>query len=463
MSILRFHAALSGGIALAALLLTPVQADELSQLKSELQRLQEQVDRLESRQADVPTPSSPSSIVFVQGSGATSSWRTDRAGDVMPADRGFTIAISPSADLPSPIHEVTISGYVKGDVIYDFDEDLGDAFYYERIGKGGGGHVRLHARQSRFSIKSRSDTAVGQVRTLIEGDFFGGDSTDFRLRHAWGEWDATPELTLGAGQYWRNFMSPFVGVTTVDFNGDVGLIGTSRNAQFRLTWVNGPTTAALSVERPTSASDIVAYGADLDAKSISRPDGATDNAPDVSARVQYELPGGNQIMFSGMLRNYRVDGVAGQGGDEALGWGVQGAVNVAIAEPIILTASAMYGKGLGNYVLGSQFGAYAKNGKVELVEQLGLFGGAIVTLTDTTTFNLGVGYLDQNDKDILNAGVKNASVDVLSAHANIIWQPVSQLRLGAEVMWAERERIDMAGKKGRDDAWRGQIGAWFFF
>ena len=48
----------------------------------------------------------------------------------------------------------------------------------------------------RFRIRSRSDTAVGQIRTLIEGDFEGspfGTTTSFRLRHAWGEWDLNTE------------------------------------------------------------------------------------------------------------------------------------------------------------------------------------------------------------------------------------------------------------------------------
>ena len=46
----------------------------------------------------------------------------------IPEDRGFTIAITPTADLPAPVHEVTVSGYVKGDFIFDTHQDLGDSF-----------------------------------------------------------------------------------------------------------------------------------------------------------------------------------------------------------------------------------------------------------------------------------------------------------------------------------------------
>src|SRR6476661_4266050 len=74
--------------------------------------------------------------------------------------------------------------------------------------------VFLHANQSRFGIKSKVDTAVGQIRSRIEMDFFcAGESTDFgaafqglgqtycpRLRQAYGEWDMTPNWTLLVGQ-----------------------------------------------------------------------------------------------------------------------------------------------------------------------------------------------------------------------------------------------------------------------
>ena len=461
--------ALLGGVALTVLG-AGAQADELKDLKAQLEALQAQVNQLEARPASPALPEGAGWISFKRGSEALAGWNTDRAGDVIPTTSGMTIAITPSADLPAPVHEVTISGYVKGDVIYDFDQDLGDLFSYTAITKSRKkqDHIRLHARQTRFAIKSKSDTAVGQVRTLIEGDFFSGGSfgnTDFRMRHAWGEWDMTPNWTFGAGQTWTNFMSPFTGITTVDFNGDVGLIGASRNAQVRLTWKDGPQLFAIAIENPRDSWLLTGYGASLTT-------GSSSNLPDFTARWQYEAPGGHQFLISGMLRNYHVDSaLVPQGSDSALGWGVQGAVNVNLADVATLTTSVMYGDGIGGYLFAANKGAYLNGvGDIKTIESLGLFAGLIFNVTDTTSINLGWGYTDQSKKDVVNAQLWNGgtqNIDVMSVHGNIIWQPVKQLRLGWEVMWAERQYVttenSVRGVVHKEDAIRGQFGAWFFF
>ena len=153
-------------------------ADELSALKAQLEALQRQVDDLASWPSYADLPEGASLLTLTRGSMLEDGFaRMSTIHDHLPSDRGITIAVAPTADLPAPVHEVTISGYVKGDVIYDLDQDLGDFFAFtdlrpakERT------HIRLHARQSRFRIRSRSDTAIGQIRTWIEGDFFGAAS-----------------------------------------------------------------------------------------------------------------------------------------------------------------------------------------------------------------------------------------------------------------------------------------------
>jgi hypothetical protein len=86
-------------------------------------------------------------------------------------DDGFTIAVTPSADLPAPVAEVAVYGYVKGDVIYDLDGNA-NKFSFSMPGQdltneGGDEFVFLHANQSRFGIKSKVDTSLGQIRSRI--------------------------------------------------------------------------------------------------------------------------------------------------------------------------------------------------------------------------------------------------------------------------------------------------------
>ncbi|QPC41802.1 hypothetical protein HW532_03185 [Kaustia mangrovi] len=468
-------------------------ADELAALKAQLEALQARVNQIEAQPAVPAMPEGASWVTFTRGTEATAGWNTSRVGDAIPTDRGFTIAITPTADLPAPVHEVTVSGYVKGDVIYDFDQDLGNAFSYSIIDDTNQrqDHIRLHAQQSRFRIKSRSDTSIGQIRTLIEGDFFGGENGgNFRVRHAWGEWDITPNLTFGVGQYWRNFMSLITGIPTVDFNGPVGLIATSRNAQVRLTYHSGPMEVAVSIEDPTGDGDSGdLYEQPTVTGTLSHAPNASDNLPDLNARIQYDLPGGHQILASGMLRNFHTDGDLGGDNDSALGWAVQGAANINLGDIAVLSTSVMYGDGIGNYLFGAAYtnssgkangiGAYVDpTGHIATIAGLGVFAGLTFNVTEATSLNVGWGWTKMDKGDVSDAmsNVTSGSMnsEIMSVHGNVMWQPVREMRLGWEVIWAQRKylqgHLDTTTNpfsayhtKETADAVRAQFGAWFFF
>ena len=230
---------LLSGVALGAMA-TGAQADELSELKAQLEALQSRVNSIESTGPAVSSaaPEGASYISFRRGSDVYKVDGPKRGGEEYNDDRGFTIAITPTADLPAPVVEVSVSGYVKGDFIYDTRSDQGRSASPGNITIGGGDdpNFQAHAQQSRFRIKSKSDTAVGQIRTLIEGDFEGGDGANFRLRHAWGEWDVTPDLTFGMGQTWSTHYHFAGEIPTVDFSGLVGTSGfnASRVAQIQI-------------------------------------------------------------------------------------------------------------------------------------------------------------------------------------------------------------------------------------
>lgn len=115
-----------------------------------------------------------------------------------------------------------IGGYVKADLIHDFDA-IGskDSFDTTTIPTSGPQHEnsRFHARQSRFSFDTRWRVDGDVARAFIEGDFFGGEQGsdgDFRLRHAYGN---LGQFT--AGQTWTTFTDPSAVPQTLDFEGAV--------------------------------------------------------------------------------------------------------------------------------------------------------------------------------------------------------------------------------------------------
>lgn len=448
-----------------------VQADELAGLKQELASLQARVNVLE-QDRNAASPAAPGAngiglITFQRGSHATADWNVFRVGDQLPEDRGVTIAISPSADLPVPVHEVTVSGYVKGDVIYDFNQDLGDMFDPSEIKYDAPkGKIRLHARQTRFRVLSKSDTSIGQVRTMIEGDFFSGGTygnTDFRLRHAWGEWDMTPNWTFGAGQTNRNFMSLITGINTVDFNGPAGLIGVSRIGQVRLTYRDGPHTVAFSIEDPSGS------------KELGSPAWTPmkDDIPDFTGRYQYDAPGGSQFLFSAAIRDFSTRHWGDAKGDSALGWVIQGGANINLADVATFSAGVIYGEGVGNYLVGNA-PAYWVNpvtGTVKTIEAMGVFAGVGIPVTDATSVNFGWGWTTADKKAVKHAATNFKArnllwtKEVMTFHGNVIWKPVNELQLGWEVIYGERtfRATALEGQRRTRDDLRAQFGAWFFF
>ncbi|MGE0212347.1 MAG: hypothetical protein AB7S41_11680 [Parvibaculaceae bacterium] len=452
--------ALLGGVALSVTA-AGAQADELTDLKAQLESLQARVGQLESQPAQPALPEGVSLLTFNRGQGSLANWgNVSKRDGLIPDDRGFTINVTPTADIPAPVAEVVVYGYVKGDVIYDFNDDAGDAFYIPNLWANPNDtkeHVRIHARQTRFGIKSKVDTAVGQIRTLIEGDFFSANNA-FRLRHAWGEWDMTPYWTLGVGQYWQTAALLPIGISTVDFTGESGPFGYTRRAQVRLTYHDGPISWAVAIERPTFTSDA--------------------QWPNVSAYFQYDAAGGHQFIVTGTIADWS-DPIAGLNAagalnaDHNIGWAVQAGANINLGDIATFTVGAAYGdQEVCAYL--NNAGAWCFNsvdtdqgGALDWVagEGWGVGGGFIFNVSDTTTVNVGAGWshLENGTKGL--EGID--SVDVYSAHGNVLWQPVKQMRLGWEVMYGKYKFDAGAGFNGaaqkKDDDVRAQFGAWFFF
>lgn len=488
--------ALLSGVALGVAS-TGAQADELTALKAQLEALQSRVNQLESAPAPAALPDGASLITFKRGQGSLSDWNTDRKAEgIIPQDGGFTIAITPTADVPAPVTEVTVSGYVKGDVIYDFDQDnLGDTFTSGSGISNGAQNVsgvRLHARQSRFRIRSRTDTAIGQIRTLIEMDFFrfgtsgrvntvvstGGGLTGIsvgnfngnpepRLRHAWGEWDMTPNWTLGVGRFWRISCDVFTSVGTVDFGGSAGGCSNTRAAQVRFTYTSGPVSFRFGIVEPLQ--DVTRFGGFVTGTTATTP-AATRTSPDFpnfAAALLYDAPGGHQLFVGAEIEHIDFDGTENTFADDDVGWEVQTGVNINLADIATFTGHFQYGDGITN-MLGDGIanfalvgcGAAAATCTIDRNEAWGAYAGLSFNVTDTTQFNIQYGHANP-------AGGRAGFTSTNSIHANVLWRPVRQMRLGWEVIYGFKRNTTAtaaaAGRRRHEDAVRGQFGAWFFF
>ena len=315
--------------------------------------------------------------------------------------------------------------------------------------------------QSRFRIRSRTDTAIGQIRTLIEGDFFrlNRNNPVFRLRHAWGEWDMTPNWTLGVGRFWRISCDVFTSVGTVDFGGSAGGCSSTRAAQVRFTYTSGPVSFRFGIVEPLLG---VGRTGALFGSRIS-PD-----FPNFAGALLYDVPGGHQIFVGAEVEHIdyeRSDGLnAVLIDDSDVGWEVQGGVNINLADVATFTGHIQYGDGITN-MLGDGHGGHilrgaAPNLQIDRNQSFGAYAGLSFNITDTTQFNIQYGHANPS-------GGTAGFTSVNTIHANIMWRPVRQMRLGWEMVYGWKRNTtataSIAGRSRNEDALRGNFGAWFFF
>ena len=396
-------------------------ASEIQILRQQLEAMQKRLIELEQNQAKTAEKVADTRDRAVLSTGKTG---------------GFIV--------PGTNTEFSIGGYVKADLIYDFDEALGDLFVPESISVGDGDDTqrfRAHARQSRVNIKTKTPTEVGDLKTLIEGDFFGSggneafsNSAGFRLRHAWAEIG-----NLGVGQFWTNFMPIESYPSTLDFNGPAG-IPFIRQTQIRYTH---PINENLKVSASLENSEFNGRDANgFFAESINFGIRAgLDELPDVTAAVSYSGDFGF-LKLAGVGRY--LNAAASTGGDSDVGWGLNLSGNASPWPGGSIVGSFTYGDGIGRYLING-FGQDAfvdGNGNLETIEAYG--ATAQVTQQITPSIKAGLAY---GRYEVLDTFGPNDLEAVQTVHGSVFWNPTDRVTLGGEVIWGQRENED-----GADDS-----------
>src|SRR5215208_7244507 len=116
--------ALLGGAALSVMA-TGAQADELSALKAQLEALQSRVSQLESQPAP-QLPEGTKLLTVRRGQGTYSMLAAQPASERLQPEQGYTIAVTPTADMPAPVSEVTVSGEIRVLALFRTYELSGD-------------------------------------------------------------------------------------------------------------------------------------------------------------------------------------------------------------------------------------------------------------------------------------------------------------------------------------------------
>ena len=297
---------------------------------------------------------------------------------------------------------VDLYGYIKADFFYDFDFLQGDLADVTQIGEpvnATDGQFGASVRQTRFGLRTTTQTDFGDLRAQLELDLFASNGrADLRLRHA--------NIQIGdhwtIGQTWTNFMPLSHYPTSVEFNGPVG-ITFARVPQIRYTGSAGSGLEySFSLEENTGSSNdpvltaALAYTGDqFSARAAVLGGKATLGTAEVD-QTGFTISGGFAPWAGGLVQATYTTG-------EALG-------------PLFI--------GLGAPIVGGQ--ANDVDGyTLEFRQDVG------------NNWNFGVGYgREEYDLPTSTGSINFTELETL--HVNTFYSPTDNLTFGAEYIFGER-------------------------
>ncbi len=313
-----------------------------------------------------------------------------------------------------------IGGYVKFDLIRDFNPIASpDFFDVSKIPTDGseGVNTNLNAKETRVFIDTKTATSIGEVRTYIEGDFYGSGGA-FRLRHAFVEIN---DKWL-AGQWWSNFMDESMIPATLDFEKPAAY-AFARHPMFR--WkqkFSDNSYFALAVEQPSKNAQAPAQQGEFE-----------NPLPDLTAR--YRLTGKwGHFQASAFAAKLQYRFAAG-GTDDVSLYGVNLSGRINFLEHDYFIYQGLYGPGVGR-MRGGLSAGLDENGNIEALTDMGFTLGVqhawVPTVTSLVTYNHGI-----NDNTAGQAGSSLYMTNYFAA--NLIWHFTERAFAGVEYLYGTRE------------------------
>jgi hypothetical protein len=336
--------------------------------------------------------------------------------------------------LPGTDAALAIGGFVKTDVVYNFDAlEIADRFIVGSIPVGVAdessnlAQSSITADQSRLNFDLREPSKYGLMRAFIEGDFAGSGET-FRLRHAFGQWNR-----MLAGKTWSTFVDPEASPEEIDFEGLNARINV-RQSQIRLMPRLGEEyELQFALEDPNPQVQ--------NGTGISRQ-------PDVVLAGRFAPNKRLHTKLSLIARQIRAQADTG-GVSEEFGWGASLSgryITPQLDERDNLLFQLNYGNGIGRYVndlssIGDFDGIFdPATGDLELFHVLAGYVSwqhwwGVPQLRSNFTF----GAVDINNPDFL---MGDAYLQTLRYSTNLIWSPIPRIDIGGEYLWGSRENED---------------------
>jgi hypothetical protein len=345
----------------------------------------------------------------------------------------------------------------------------------------------ISPQQTKLNFETRTPTAWGEARTFVEFDFADNsnlttrpfavsDNMSLRLRYAYG--------TIGGllfGQANSNFSDADASMETISFSGLVGDPGHSRIPQVRYSMPLAPWgflgALSFSAEQPETdwwspANGVCGtFGCGAGTNILKSP------APDLTAAWYIPQPWGH-MDFSAVLRpTLEAEDGTGAIDQTFTGWGIHWGGDVKPGwfgwSRDYITWHAVYGDAIGSFM-----NIASGNSGIGLVSNFGAVPAALTRIKPVRAFagnigyrhywapnirsNIGVGIYHEDinglngllcnggssvaAKTARQAGTAGCGMnkEVVTAAANVFWNPVPFADIGLEYFWGHRLTVGNA-------------------
>ena len=333
---------------------------------------------------------------------------------------------------PSPITfrsgswQLTLGGYLKLDLIHDFDPNSSpDSFDPRSIPVDGskGTNTRVHARQTRLSLGIEGPAEGKDLELFIEGDFYGTGNA-FRVRHAYAQYGV-----LLAGQTWTTVMDERNIPPTIDFETPLAAPLVRQGLLRITTGLSQRSDLAFAIEE-SNPEVLIRPGAQ----------GTTEKTlPDFTARFRLTGTRGH-VQLSGFVgrTGFRAD--TGATSEVTIG-GVLASARLRLLERDAAYAEVAYGPGLGRY-RGAASAALDASGRLETVDVVGVTAGYEHYWSTRWSSNI-VGSPAWVVSEVAESGTSNDSFNYAALNL-LYWFLEQRAWIGAEYLYGRRELQDGA-------------------
>lgn len=361
------------------------------------------------------------------------SFQTGNLGSTATLSNNFTAApdFARGIVIVQPNVAMKIGGYVKADLIYDFDAiDSTDTFNTTTILTNGSQrrNARFHARQSRLSFDTRWRINGDIAKAFVETDFFGGQpgASNLRLRHAYGQIG-----NFTAGQTWTTFTDAAAVPQTLDFEGAISNVN---RRQGLVRWDQPIFDTGFSIAFALEDPQII-----FDPPPQVTGEGRTQT-PDFISRLRYEQSWGS---FQGgfVLRQLGFQ-PTGQDVLTSSAWGFNFTGSVLALERTKAYYQITFGEGIGSYRGLPDVVATAPN-NAAILPIFGWMVGLHHEWTDSLTSNLT--YSELSLEDLPGQDLNNLR-DTTYLAVNLIANPYDRVFVGIEYLYGVRN--DLSGARG---------------